>query len=281
MSVVHAIILGIVQGLTEFLPVSSTAHLTLAGLFLGLVDPANPADWTAFIAVIQLGTAAAVLLYFAKDLGQISASLLRVVTAIVKRKRPDVDAHARMGILIIIGTIPVVVAGLLLKDLIHSMFTKELSTIGTSLIVLAVVLWWAERVGRRTRPESETNWKDALLIGVAQAMALIPGASRSGTTITAGLFLGLRREAAARFSFLLSIPAVLASGGYELYKSREHLADAGMTAVVVATIVSGIVGYAAIAFLIRYLRTNSTLVFVIYRIVAGLAIWALILGGVA
>jgi undecaprenyl-diphosphatase len=161
------------------------------------------------------------------------------------------------------------------------MFTKELSTIGTSLIVLAVVLWWAERVGRRTRPESETNWKDALLIGVAQAMALIPGASRSGTTITAGLFLGLRREAAARFSFLLSIPAVLASGGYELYKSREHLADAGMTAVVVATIVSGIVGYAAIAFLIRYLRTNSTLVFVIYRIVAGLAIWALILGGVA
>jgi undecaprenyl-diphosphatase len=281
MSVVHAIILGIVQGLTEFLPVSSTAHLTLAGIFLGLVDPSNPADWTAFIAVIQLGTAAAVLLYFAKDLGQISASLLRLVTAMVKRKRPDVDAHARMGILIILGTIPVVVAGLLLKDLIHSMFTKELSTIGTSLIVLAVVLWWAERVGRRTRPESETNWKDALLIGVAQAMALIPGSSRSGTTITAGLFLGLTREAAARFSFLLSIPAVLASGGYELYKSREHLADAGMTAVVVATIVSGIVGYAAIAFLIRYLRTNSTLIFVIYRIAAGLAIWALILGGVA
>ena len=279
MSFFHAVVLGLIQGLTEFLPVSSTAHLTLAGLFFGLIDPSQPADWTAFLAIIQLGTAAAVVVYFAQDLGRIIASSIGIAGALLRGKKPELDLHGRMGLLIALGTIPVVAAGLLLKDLIYSMFTKELSTIGTSLIVLAIVLWIAERYGRRVRGEAQTTWIDALIIGVAQALALIPGSSRSGTTITAGLFLGLTREAAARFSFLLSIPAVLASGLYELYQAREHLMDIGGSAVIIATLVSALSGYAAIAFLLKYLRSHSTFVFVAYRILLGAGIWFLIATG--
>ena len=180
---------------------------------------------------------------------------------------------------IAIGTIPVVVIGLAFKKLIEGAVTKEISVIATSMIALALLLWWAEKIGKQDRDESRTTWKDGLLIGVAQSCALIPGASRSGTTITAALFLGMTRTAAARFSFLLSIPAVLASGIYQLAKSSSHISGLGSTNLVIATVVSGIVGYASIAFLLRYLATHSTRIFIGYRIVLGLALWGMILAG--
>ena len=279
MTIVHAILLGLIQGLTEFLPISSTAHLTLAGKFLGLIDATHPEDWTAFIAIMQLGTIAAVLLYFSRDILGILKSLvadLRGPAAGTERW----SLNSRHAWQIAIGTIPVVVIGLAFKKLIEGAVTKELSVIATSMIALALLLWWAEKIGKQDRDESRTTWKDGLLIGVAQSCALIPGASRSGTTITAALFLGMTRTAAARFSFLLSIPAVLASGIYQLAKSSPHISGLGSTNLVVATVVSGIVGYASIAFLLRYLATHSTRIFIGYRIVLGLALWGMILAGI-
>jgi undecaprenyl-diphosphatase len=276
MNILNAIILGIIQGITEFLPISSTAHLTLAGKYLGLIE--RPEDWTAFIAIIQLGTVAAVVIYFYRDLVGIVRSIFSDL------RRPGTDGTPRWGIQsqlgwkIALGTIPVVVIGLLFKKAIEGTFTKEISTIASSMILLAFVLFLAERMGRRTRSIEQTTWFDALIIGFAQACALIPGSSRSGTTITAGLFLGLTRETAARFSFLLSIPAVFASGFYELYEARHHLSDlGGLMPVVVATIVSGVVGYASIAFLLKYLRTHTTYIFIFYRIALGIILWGLLI----
>ncbi len=278
MTILHAILLGIIQGLTEFLPISSTAHLTLAGKFLGVIDPARPEDWTAFIAIMQLGTIAAVLVYFSRDILGIFKSL----AADLKAEMPGRErwsVNSRHAWQICIGTLPVVILGLAFKKMIEGAVTKEIAVIATSMIVLALILWWAEMVGKQDRDESETTWKDGLLIGIAQACALIPGSSRSGTTITAALFLGLKRTAAARFSFLLSIPAVLASGIYELYKNYHHLSGLASTNLIVATVVSGIVGYASIAFLLRYLTTHSTRIFIFYRIILGAALWGMILGG--
>jgi undecaprenyl-diphosphatase len=272
-----AVLLGLIQGLTEFLPISSTAHLTLAGKLMGLIDPQNPEAWTAFIAVMQLGTLAAVLVYFWKD-------LLRLVVAIVHdvqgRRLQNSSADTRIAIAIIIGTLPVALLGFALKHVIEGAFTKSIEVIVFSLITLALLLWGAEKVAKHTRGIDSVTWVDGLAIGFAQVFALIPGSSRSGTTITAGLFLGLSREAAARFSFLLSIPAVFASGIYEMTKIHPAVFSLGITNLIVSTLVAGVSGYAAIAWLLRYLMKNSTMAFVWYRIALGVILAILLYAGV-
>lgn len=267
MNIIEAIILGIVQGLTEFLPVSSTAHLTVAGKLLGLISDSRPEEWTAFIAVIQLGTLAAVLIYFARDIREISLSFFRENLQRIPLARQS--HNSRMGWYVIIGTLPIVIAGLGLKKVIEGHLTKDTTVIGTSLIILAVILFVAERSARFARDVNDVTLKDAILIGSAQACALIPGSSRSGTTITAGLFAGLTREAAARFSFLLSIPAVLASGLLELKQAIPYIDSHQAVSMTVAAVTSGLVGYASIAFLLRYLKSHTVLPFVVYRIILG------------
>ncbi|MBS1911131.1 MAG: undecaprenyl-diphosphatase UppP [Bacteroidetes bacterium] len=267
MSILTAIVLGLIQGLSEFIPISSTAHLTLAGRAYGLINPASPEEWTAFIAVIQLGTLIAVLLYFRRDLVSITRAFVGENLKRVPVASQSVDS--RTGWYIIAGTLPISVIGLALKDWIEGMFTKNLAVIGSSLVGLALILWLAERAAKFTRSIEGVRLKDALIIGLAQALALIPGVSRSGSTITAGLFRGFTREAAARFSFLLSIPAVGASGILELVHALKHHMSFGVAPLVVATVVAGISGYASIAFLLRYLRTHSTGLFISYRIILG------------
>ncbi len=267
MHIWKAALLGLIQGLSEFLPISSTAHLTLAGRALGLINPAAPEQWTAFMAVVQLGTLVAVLVYFRHDIITITRAFLRENLARVPFIQQS--SPARTGWYIILGTIPIVIIGLSLKDVVEGMLTKNLMVIGSSLIGLALLLEVAERVARFARPMERVTIKDALLIGLAQAVALIPGASRSGVTITAGLFTGLTREAAARFSFLLSIPAIAASGLLELVHALNFITPADGLALFVATLVAGVSGYWAIAFLIRYLRTRSTRIFIIYRLLLG------------
>jgi len=276
-NVFYAIILGIIQGLTEFLPISSTAHLTIAGKFLGLIDPAHPEAWTEFIAVMQLGTVAAVIIYFWKDLWGILFALLGDLRSMGGGER-GLSERSRMGLYIIIGTLPVALVGLSLKRIIEGSLTKTTIVIAASMITLALLLWLAEKIARHLREISQVTWVDALVIGFAQACALIPGSSRSGTTITAALFLGFTRETAARFSFLLSVPAVVASGLYELSKIHGHL-DLGLANLAVSTVVSGVVGYAAIAWLLKYLMRHTTMVFVTYRIFLGLLLIVLLLTG--
>jgi undecaprenyl-diphosphatase len=276
MNIFQAILLGIVQGITEFLPISSTAHLTLAGKFLGLIDPNNPDHWTAFIAIIQLGTLAAVIIYFLGDIISMVKDVVKDAANSVPRNGGRWSHNSKLAWQIVIGTIPVATIGLLLKKIIEGNLTKELTTIGTSMIVLALILVWAEKVGKRNRGLEKTTWLDGLLVGIGQCFALIPGSSRSGTTISAALFLGLNREAAARFSFLLSIPAVFASGMLELYEARHYYHDLGTLNIIVATLVSGIVGYLSIAFLLKYLKTHSTYLFIWYRLALGVFLWALV-----
>lgn len=287
MSLLHAIIFGLIQGLTEFLPISSTAHLTLGGKLMGEVK--NDQQWTAFIAVIQLGTLAAVILYFWSEILKIIRGFLTANLAVIK-KRPisaTQKDQAWLGWLIIIGSLPIAVFGLVLKRIIEGPLTKDLRVIAGSLIGLAIVLTVAEVVSKQRRDMNNIRLSDALAVGFAQVLALIPGSSRSGTTITGGLFSGLKREAAARFSFLLSIPAVAASGLLELPKAlRPASVDASLQAVApdwaaiaVATIVAAISGYLSIAFLLRYLQRHTTFVFVGYRIALGLLLIALLITG--
>jgi len=275
LSIIQAIVLGLIQGLSEFLPISSTAHLTLAAKLMGLIDAAHTERWTAFIAVIQLGTLCAVLIYFFKDI----ISILRafVQENVVERKAiKQQSLNSKMGWMIGLGTIPIVVIGLSLKHVIEGALTKNLVVISFSLILLAVILAIAERVASFKKDLEHVSIKDAILIGCAQCFALIPGASRSGTTITGGLFLGLKRETAARFSFLLSIPAVFASGLLELKESMHYMDHSLMVAMIVATLVSGISGYLAIDFLLKFLKKNTTSVFIYYRIILGLIILILL-----
>jgi undecaprenyl-diphosphatase len=276
MSTIDAVILGIIQGITEFLPISSTAHLTLAGKLMGLIRPDAPGEWTATIAIIQLGTAASILVYFRQEIISMTRSLVADLGDLPKARRVGFRPDSRLAFLISAGTVPIVVLGLLLKRVIESNLTKDPAVIAWSLICLALILFWAERAGRRTRTLEEKTMKDAVLVGLAQAVALIPGASRSGTTITAGLFLGFTREAAARFSFLLSIPAVIASGLYQLYEVREHLSASDVGFLVVSVVTSAVTGYLAIAFLLRYLKNHSTMVFIAYRILLGLGLLLLL-----
>lgn len=265
-----AVFLGVLQGLTEFLPISSSAHLRIFPEFLGWQDPG-----AAFTAVIQIGTELAVLIYFRKDIWRIASMWLK---ALVK---PEYRGHvdARMGWYVIVGSVPIVVLGVALKDIIEKDF-RNLWVIGTTLIVLGVVLGFADRMSAGDRAIKQMNLKHAGLLGLAQACALIPGVSRSGATISMGRILGYDREAATRFAFLLAIPAVVGAGLFEL-KEIPHGENAyGWGPTITATVVSFIVGYSAIAWLLRYVSTKSYLPFVIYRIGLGALVLGLLAAGV-
>jgi len=260
-SLLEAIVLGIVQGLTEFLPISSTGHLRIVPAFLGWEDPG-----AAFTAVTQLGTMAAVVLYFWSDLVRIARAWVRSLRDPAARGELD----ARLGWYILLGTIPIGIFGLLFKDQIET-GARDLYLIGTMLILLGLLLLLAERMATHDRPLERINRRDAFVIGFAQALALIPGVSRSGATLTAGLFMGLDRTSAARFSFLLSVPAVVLSGALEFGSilSGEEGEHVGLGALLVATFLAFLAGYASIAFLLRYLANHTTFIFVAYRIVLG------------
>lgn len=287
MTILQAIILGIVQGITEFIPISSTAHLIFASRLIGLYDGVDAAlkaeQTTATIAVIQLGTLLAVLLYFAGDIINITRAFVRdhfaLLTGRAGQERARLSSEAWLGWLVIIGSLPVAIVGLLFKHQIEGTFTKNLWIIATMMIVVALLLALAEWVGKRKRTLKELTVKDALAVGSAQVLALIPGSSRSGSTIMAGLFAGETRETAARFSFLLSIPAIAASGVLELKEAIHKLPHGSFLPLLVATIVSGVIGYASIWFLLRYLRTHSTGVFIIYRLALGVVILLALFGG--
>ncbi len=267
MDLLQAIVLGIVQGLTEFLPISSSGHLRIVPAFAGWEDPG-----AAFTAVIQLGTMAAVVLYFRHDLLRITRAWLASLRD--RSRRGELDA--RLGWYLIIATVPISILGLAFKDQIEN-GARDLYIIGTTLIVLGLVLLLAERVARRDRAIVTITRRDAIVIGCAQALALIPGVSRSGATITAGLFLGFDRVAAARFSFLLSIPAVVLSGLFELKGVVDGSAEGavGLGPTAVATLLAFVTGYASIAFLLKFLTTHTTGVFVAYRVVLGAAVLVL------
>jgi len=275
LSLIEAIILGIVQGLTEFLPISSTGHLTLAGKFMGLISDKNPEHWTSFIAVIQLGTMISIFVYFWKDLWNIFIAFLQ--NNLQKRvKYSEQSTNSKLGWMIIAGTIPIVIIGLLFKDIIEGALTKNLYVISGSLIVLAIILAGAEKTAKFKKNIEDITLLDSILIGLAQAVALIPGSSRSGTTITGGLFLGLKRDVAARFSFLLSVPAVLASGVLQLVESLKYINYDLTVNLIVATLVSAVSGYLAIDFLLKFLKKNTTFVFIYYRIALGILILVLL-----
>ena len=292
MSIFQAIILGIVQGLTEFIPISSTAHLIFASRALGLYEGEilRAQQTTATIAVIQLGTLLAVLIYFARDIWKITHAFVRDHIALLTGKQSEaaraagkskgrpskLSQDAWLGWLVIIGSVPIGIVGLLFKDEIEGTFTKNLWVIATMMVVVAIFLIIAEAVGRRKTTMENLGLRDALAVGGAQVLSLIPGASRSGSTIMGGLFAGETRETAARFSFLLSIPAIAASGLLEMKEAFQHLPPGSYMALAVATIISGIVGYASIWFLLRFLRTRSTAIFIGYRLIVGLAILALL-----
>lgn len=287
MTILQAIVLGIVQGLTEFIPVSSTAHLVFAARLVNLYGGADKTlqaeQTTATIAVIQLGTLLAVLIYFARDIVNILRAFVRDHLAWIRGStepgRPKLSQDAWLGWLVIIGSIPVGTVGLLLKKVIEGPFTKNLWVIATMMIFVGLLLTIAEYVGKRDHGMDRLSIKDALAVGSAQVLALIPGSSRSGSTIMAGLFAGQTRETAARFSFLLSIPAIAASGLLEMKEAAEKLPHDSYGALLVATIVSGVVGYASIWFLLRFLRTHSTGVFIIYRVIVGGLILAALSAG--
>lgn len=275
MNIFEAIFLGIIQGLTEFLPISSTGHLTLAGKLMHLVSAQHPERWTSFIAVIQLGTLLAVVIFFWNDLWKILTDFLKQ-NIITREKFSQQSLNSKMGWYIIIGSLPVAIIGFGFQNIIEGALTKNLFIISASLIVFALILAVSERVGTFKKGLKEMSWKSALLIGIAQTFALIPGSSRSGTTITMGLFCGYKRETAARFSFLLSVPAVLGSGLLQFYESLHYLNAAVTFNLIIATLAAAISGYLAIGLLLRYLRTNTTYVFVFYRIIIGLSILTLI-----
>jgi undecaprenyl-diphosphatase len=264
MSTLEAIVLGLVQGLTEFLPISSSGHLRIVPALLGWSDPG-----AGFTAVIQLGTMAAVLIYFRADLWNIARAWLGELRVPIRQASQE----AKLGWFIVLGTIPIAIFGFIFKDQIES-GARSLYLIGSALILFSFVMVLAERMGTRTRDLDEMNGRDGLFIGVAQSLALVPGVSRSGATISAGLFRGFDRLAAARYSFLLSVPAVVLSGLFELRKVGEN-GSPSAAATVIATLVAFVTGYLAIAWLLRYLSTHSLEIFVIYRIALGVLVLVL------
>jgi len=266
----EATVLGLVQGLTEFLPISSTAHLRIVPELLGWDDPG-----AAYSAIIQLGTVAAVLVYFRGDLLRLAVAGLRSL----RRRHPFETTDSRLAWFVVLGTVPIGVAGLLFKHAIETSL-RSLYVIAASLMALAVVLWIFERVASHRRTLDELMLRDGLIIGLWQSLALIPGASRSGTTITGGLSLGLRREDAAHYSFLLSVPATALAGIFELKELLQAAHRPPTAVLVVGTVVAFASGMAAIAGLLRYLRTRTTAVFVVYRLLLGGALLALLSAGV-
>lgn len=271
-----AVVLGIVQGLTEFLPISSSAHVQIAQQLLGLGNMPKP-QLTAFIATIQLGTEAAVLIYFWRDIVRITRAFMG---SLFSKAKQDTDQmrDAKLGWLIIIGSIPVVVIGLVFKDAIENQL-RSLWVIAFSLIIFGVILGLADKFGKRQRSIDQLTTKHGILFGLGQALAVIPGVSRSGGTISVGLILGYSRKAAARYSFLLAIPAVIASGLYEFAKTYSDLDASQLIATAVATAVSFAVGFSVIVGLLRYLNRGSFLPFVIWRVGVGLVLLVMLGAG--
>jgi undecaprenyl-diphosphatase len=277
-NLLQAIVLGIVQGLTEFLPISSTAHLRIVPVLFGWTftyNPEHPHDpGTAFTAVVQLGTTLAVVIYFWRELLHVVVAWFRGLFDKTVRR----SLEYKLGWYLILATVPVSVFGLLFSDQIET-GARNLWLIACAMIALAFVLAAAEKVGKRDRVEEQINTTDAVTVGMAQALALIPGSSRSGVTIAAGLFRGLTREAAARFSFLLSIPAVVLSGLYEARKINEKTGP-GVGLTVLATIFAFVLGLASIHWLLRWLSRHSFYIFIYYRIAIGVLLIVLLATGV-
>jgi undecaprenyl-diphosphatase len=264
----EAAVLGVVQGLTEFIPISSTAHLRIVPALVGWKDPGTP-----FTAVVQLGTVAAVLLYFRKELVRIVVAWAEGLRSPERRRSLD----SRMGWYLIVATVPIVIFGAIFSKSIET-GARNLYLIGVVLIVFGIVLLLADRVGGKHRPFDAVETRDGIVVGLAQSLALVPGVSRSGATISAGLFMGLDRLAAARFSFLLAIPAVVLSGLYELRHATS--AQTGAAQLLVATVLAFVVGYASIAFLLRFLGRHTLVPFVIYRVGLGGIVLGLVATGV-
>lgn len=291
MTFLQAILLGIVQGLTEFIPISSTAHLVFASRLTNIYD-GNPEQITATMAVIQLGTLAAVFVYFATDIWAIMTAFIRDHWALITRRggmrfsgtngvRPIwLSDEAWLGWLIILGSIPIGVVGLLLKKHIEGPATKNLWTISIMLIAVAILLIFAEFIGSKRKGIRELGIVDAVVVGFTQVLSLMPGASRSGSTIMGGLLAGEKRETAARFSFLLSIPAITASGLLELREAWRLLPAETFLPLLTGTIIAGIIGYLSIWFLLAFLRKNSTAIFIVYRVILGIVILILLWKGV-
>lgn len=269
---IDAAILGLVQGLTEFLPVSSSAHLRI----LGQVLPSGADPGAAFTAITQIGTETAVLVYFWSDLRRIAVACLDRLRG---RMAAEQAGDARMGWLILLGSVPIVLLGLLFKDQIETSL-RSLWITATALIVFGLILGLADHIGRKRLTLDRLGWRDGILFGLAQAMALVPGVSRSGGTITAGLLMGYTREAAARYSFLLAVPAVFGSGFYQLLKSIGQDNPVGWGATALATAIAFVVGYAVIVLFLRLVSTRSYLPFVWYRVILGLGILGLLAAGV-
>ncbi len=274
MSVWEAILLGVVQGITEFLPISSSGHLILVPWLLGWGEPG-----LMFSVGVHLGTLAAVIIYFRRDLFSMALALPKGVAS----GQPLRDPTSRLALIIVVGSIPAAIVGLTagtaLEDFFHAGGGGNLAIalVAVMLIVVALALGWAERVANHRRPIDDITMKDGVLIGLAQALALFPGVSRSGGTITAGLFLGFRREAAARFSFLLGVPAVLGAGLFEVRNLIDNgLAGGELPVFAAGILTSAIVGYLSIAFLLRFLVRHSTLIFIVYRIAFGLLVLSLL-----
>ncbi|AZS36685.1 Undecaprenyl-diphosphatase [Microbacterium lemovicicum] len=268
---IEAIILGLVQGLTEFLPVSSSAHLRIVGALM----PAAQDPGAAFTAITQIGTEAAVVVFFWRDIVRIIGRWFRSLAGRVPRNDPD----ARMGWLIIVGSIPIVVLGLLFQDQIETTF-RSLWLVAAMLILFGVLLGIADMVGAKKRKLNEINIGQGAVFGFAQALALVPGVSRSGGTITAGLFMGFERAAAARYAFLLAIPAVFGSGFYQLFKSMDEPGVFSLGETALATGIAFVVGLAVIAFFMSYISRRSFLPFVIYRVALGALVMVLLATGV-
>ena len=271
MSVLEAIVLGIVQGLTEFLPISSTGHLRIVPAFAGWEDPGS-----AFTAIVQLGTTLAVLIYFREDLWRIAQAWFGSLRDPEVRKTLD----ARLGWYLIVATVPISIFGFAFHNQIET-GARDLYLIGSVLIVFALIMLAADRLGRRERGDDDITLRDSIAIGLAQAAALVPGVSRSGSTISMGLFLGMKAETAARFSFLLSSPAVVLSALYSMrgVVTGEDTTDAGVGNILIAVVFAFIFGYASIAFLLRYLTSHGLGVFVVYRVVLGVLVLSLTAAG--
>lgn len=273
MGLFEAIILGIIEGITEFLPVSSTAHITIAEKLMGFTI--NSADMTAFTAIIQVGAIFSTLLYFRSDLARLTRAWFEGIFN--KTRRDTLDY--KFGWAVILGSIPIGIVGLAFKDQIEGSL-RSLWIIAAALIIWSGVMWLADILAKQNRHEKDVTWKDTLIIGLTQCLALIPGVSRSGATLSAGLFRGFDRVTVMRLSFFLSIPALLAAGVLESVTQYQHISDGvGWGPTIVATITSFVVAYGVIAWLLKYVAHHSYLLFIIYRLILGLLLVALLISG--
>lgn len=277
MNLLHAIILGIIEGITEFLPISSTGHLTIAEKLMGYSIDAP--GITAFTAIIQIGSILAAIVYFRKDIVRVIGAWLGGLFNAAKRQNFDY----KLGWYIILGSIPVAVVGLVLKHDIETVF-RSLWFVIAGLIVWSIVLWLADRYEaklKHQKSEHDITWRDTLIVGVVQCFSLIPGVSRSGATISAGLFRGINRVEATRLSFFLGIPALVAAGALESLTQAKHISEGvGWTPTIIATVAAFVVGYIAIAWLLRFISQHNFTIFVWYRIALGVVIAVLITAGV-